>query len=483
MDKYDGITIGDLVSEQFIENLNVINSESINKLYDMKYRTDLTAQSPNVKNTDGTDNSKVYQIIAKPDLTNLSNNADIRNATSFNSIFGEKITAYRKSQLSDRFYFGYEAVEYTDTKVGTGAINLKGNTGFENLLSLETGTTISSSALIQTKRAMRTVATFEYGIDFIAIIKKPTGDGIAEISLKSDDANGLGIKCKKINNEQVFGFFYIKDGVENFVSQSEFNKDKIDGTGASGFNIDISKNNIYRLLAGYSVVAPSLFVMNEQNQWIHVHEFEYPNQNIDTCISTTFLTPTFYVSNGTTAENVEVQISAYNTFNIDGESVDVNNRKFSLGLTGTLDGTGGYIRRPIIGFQNSSTFQGTLMPTEKACKISAILEYLAVTLSGQNKTILFELLMLPITSITNTPTFDKVSVDSILDYTVDATYDYTDAKTIFSTSLQSTSDKIEPQVDRLRLSLNAGNIAVFTITSDTVLDIDWIFSNAWSELF
>lgn len=61
-DRFDGITIGDLVTEQFLNN-GTMNSSSFGITYNLLWRQDLTAQDINVKNSGLNDDSNVYQVI------------------------------------------------------------------------------------------------------------------------------------------------------------------------------------------------------------------------------------------------------------------------------------------------------------------------------------------------------------------------------------------------------------------------------------
>lgn len=62
---YDDLEIGDLVSANYLKNLGVITSKSLEVLYRAKYRSDLTAQDPSVKNTGIDDNSQVFELEAR----------------------------------------------------------------------------------------------------------------------------------------------------------------------------------------------------------------------------------------------------------------------------------------------------------------------------------------------------------------------------------------------------------------------------------
>lgn len=59
----DRIKIGDLLSENYIEEFHRNKSASIGQLYNFKWRTDLTPQSANVRNAGASDASNVYEVI------------------------------------------------------------------------------------------------------------------------------------------------------------------------------------------------------------------------------------------------------------------------------------------------------------------------------------------------------------------------------------------------------------------------------------
>jgi hypothetical protein len=61
IDTFDGITIGDTVSELFLNN-GTFNSEAIGKGYDLKYRSDLVGSQAKY-NVGAEDNSKVFEVV------------------------------------------------------------------------------------------------------------------------------------------------------------------------------------------------------------------------------------------------------------------------------------------------------------------------------------------------------------------------------------------------------------------------------------
>jgi len=209
---------------------------------------------------------------------------------------------------------------------------------------------------------------------------------------------------------------------------------------------------------------------------------EYPNSSEVTHISNTNLPVRAEISNGTQNEIVKVRIGSISAFVSDGSAVEANTRKFSRGISGTLT-SGAFARRNLIAFKNEGTYSGGLLPTTKSHRISAILDFLSITLYGQNKPVLLEILVIPAADLIS-GTFITVDPDSILEISQDALYTLTNAKVIFSDSFKSNiADKIELFTAILQLNLRPGEHAMFALTSDSTLAIDYVFSNAWSELW
>ncbi|MCK4258745.1 MAG: hypothetical protein KAX49_07190 [Halanaerobiales bacterium] len=77
-DKYDGITIGTLATEKYLEETGIMaNSVSISKLYIAKYRSDLAYNDTGVLNvSDDDSNSNVYELV-KPAVFETDANNDL----------------------------------------------------------------------------------------------------------------------------------------------------------------------------------------------------------------------------------------------------------------------------------------------------------------------------------------------------------------------------------------------------------------------
>lgn len=415
-----------------------------------------------------------------------SSNTDKSGISQANSIFGDGITASRIPTGVGQFFYGIDD-RFADPEVtGGGSITITGGTGFENLLTLSSSTTASSTAKTQNTEYLRYVPGYEFGVYFTMAITPPTGDGFVKAGLW-DGENGFWIGYKEDSGQQKFGIAREKDDTEFFVSQENFNIDKLDGAGSSKLNIDTSKGNVFRIRGGYLGYATVLFeILLPSGETIPFHKIEYPNSSDQTHISNTNLPARIKVSNGTTAEDVVVKIGSYCIYTTtDSASVGVNDRNFSLGISNiSLNGTGGYDRRTVISFKNPSTFQGNLMPSAKENRIPALLKFFSLALAGQNKTGLLEIIQID-SSLNLGGTFTpKDSGNSLLSYSTNATYNYDGTEEIlFADTFDTTSDKIDLFLAELKLLLNPAKDAVFVISSTTVQDIDATFSNAWSEQF
>ena len=471
-DRYDGVSVGIIATELWIEK-NAILSFAIGKLYFPKLRIDLDAQDSGVLNGGVEDTSNVYELIST-----MESNVSLKDVLV--STFGDLIVAQRVPNLTAQFHLGLVSGETIVD--GSPQISIAGEVGFENLLEVASTGVAGSSGSLESKNGLRYIPGYEFGVWFTALFTQPTIDGYVKAGLFETD-NGFWIGFKEHEGSIQFGLCRVKNGVEYFTPQSEFNIDKLDGTAESKFTIDTTKGNIFLIRGGYLGFAPIVFSIKLPNGSIQsFHMIEYPNSSEVTHISNTNLPVRAEISNGTQNEIVKVRIGSISAFVSDGSAVEANTRKFSRGISGTL-ASGAFARRNLIAFKNEGTFSGGLLPTPKTHRISAILDFLSITLDGQNKPVLLEILVIPAADLIS-GTFTTVDPDSILEISQDAIYTLTNAKVIFSDSFKSNiADKIELFTTILQLNLRPEEHAMFALTSDSTLTIDYVFSNAWSELW
>lgn len=119
----------------------------------------------------------------------------------------------------------------------------------------------ADTALLQTTERGRYIAghSAQVGIG-VRIPVIPTNGVQAKWGL-FDDNNGFYY----VYDGQGFGVCVLRDGVETRINKAQFNKDKLDGTGPSGINIDLTNGHIFQIVFswyGYGVID---FVISTSN--------------------------------------------------------------------------------------------------------------------------------------------------------------------------------------------------------------------------
>ena len=149
--------------------------------------------------------------------------------------FGEQLTAARHSQMNFKPTWGISALRFTTVTTGAGAA--VGETSGE--FRLQSGTDTSSVASIQTNKRgqYQAGAMGQAGIG-IRIPVAPTGTQYIEWGY-TDFTNGFYFGVDATGNYVA----YVTDGVDTKVYQTNWNVDKLDGTGTSGYTLDQSDGN------------------------------------------------------------------------------------------------------------------------------------------------------------------------------------------------------------------------------------------------
>jgi hypothetical protein len=144
--------------------------------------------------------------------------------------------------------------------------------------------------------------------------------------------------------------------VDTFVSQSDWNRDKADGTGTSGMNLDVTKDNIYWLDVQWLGAGRVRFGTYSNGTRIVLHEYYHSNRFTEALSQTASLPVCFSQKNtGGTASTSEMRswcqaVYTETTFN-KGTLGAPNNASVNSTITGSL---------PV----DTYTYVGTLTPTE-----------------------------------------------------------------------------------------------------------------------
>lgn len=404
-----------------------------------------------------------------------------QNATI--SIFGETVTAARIATNASQFVYGVDTRDAIAEGTGSGSAVVED----DNMLVIRTGTTAGSSFKIETKDPLQYIPGYEANIFFTLVLSRPVeADGYSRGGI-FDDTDGVFLALTADNLRVVRK----RAGVTFETTRENFNMDKLDGTGPSKIDLDLDdmQGNVFSIRYGFLGFAPIVFcIMNAEGTVYPFHKIRYPNTATVTHMANTYLPARIEVYNGAAGtDDVYAKVGSFNMGVINGNQETITNRRFSLGTVGVIaSSAGGHVRTPIIVFRNKATFQGPFLPSARENRIGAILEFLYLLISGQNKELLIELIIIDSSQEVGGATFTDKASTSVLQYSTDAVLDYgtyVGGDVIFSFGLQKTDDTFERELFRYLFNLRPGQDAVFALTSATTLALDYVFTNLWREKF
>lgn len=168
----------------------------------------------------------------------------LRVSVANESQFGEVLTTSRTPIIELNAAYGTSILRDSTSVTGSGAV-----TAGTGVIDLSTGTTASSTAFLSSAEIGRYIPGFsaEGGIGVI-YPSSPTGNQSIDWGLLSPDVND-GFYF----GEDSTGIYtsVLKGGVETKTYQSNWNIDKLDGTGRTGYNLDNSTGTIYQVQFTY----------------------------------------------------------------------------------------------------------------------------------------------------------------------------------------------------------------------------------------
>lgn len=269
----------------------------------------------------------------------------------FDSLENVNIAGANKSPFGDNINVGLTPSFYSDFIYGINEqiIVLEESNGGtvttnNGKLIVQSGTDINGRAVFRSRRPIK----YRQGQGSLI---RFTG-GWVESFPDSEQIIGAGNDTDGVFfgfNGNEFGILHRNKSVDNWINQSSWNRDKCDGTGKSGFNIDTTKGNIFQIkypYLGYGVI--SYYVLDPKTDlWILVHAIEYPNINTET----EFGNPNFYMWAETHNLGNSNNLSMYSgsvAFFVIGERSFVSNSKQAVDFIATIDTT----ETPILQIKN-----------------------------------------------------------------------------------------------------------------------------------
>lgn len=189
------------------------------------------------------------------------------------SAFGEMLTANLTPTIG--WMFNYSIINTDLVTTATSGGNVAANNGKAQITA---NAGVNNWALIQTKRSHRYIPGLGTLVRFSAIFGTAQNNSTQYIGI-GDSNNGFFFGYQGT----VFGILRRRSGndTEGWIPQSEWNGDKLDGTGPSGITLIPTQGNIYSIKyqwLGFGAIA--FYIENPTNgELILAHRIHYANAN------------------------------------------------------------------------------------------------------------------------------------------------------------------------------------------------------------
>lgn len=261
----------------------------------------------------------------------------------FTTIYGTQLIENRIDNISLQFQYGIPPTVTAYTQ-GGGTV-----TTANSVATLSTAASAGSIAQLQTKNTIVYRPGHEayayFTVAFTGSFTATSSQFIGPIDYSDGFAVGF--------NGSTFGITYRSNTINTFIPQSQFNGDKLDGTGPSGFVYTPAFLNVFRI--GYGAAGASIItfqIMNSFGTWITFHTLNFVNNLSIPAITQPFLPITARVENITGTSVLSMKTVSWNG-GIIGSPNNSSFRYFQNTTTNTtINGTNIFI----LTLRNKTTF-------------------------------------------------------------------------------------------------------------------------------
>lgn len=212
------------------------------------------------------------------------------------SLFGDMRVALFTPDIGWSFPYTINTLIINVSTTGSGSA-----TQINGQVALSSGTTANSSAAIQTRENLRFSTGMAIRALFHATFSSGAAGGAQAIGL-GDPSEGLFFGY----NGTQFGVLIRSNGTDQWISQSDWNIDQMDGSGASGLTLDPTMGNIYGIRRLGSEFGTIEFYVSDPmtTELLPVHRVSNANQSDQTLIQAKNLPLRAEVANDTNTSDL-----------------------------------------------------------------------------------------------------------------------------------------------------------------------------------
>lgn len=342
--------------------------------------------------------------------------------------YGQQVVGLRHDYIKCRFEYNNSSSDVAVTTSGTGASS---NSNSQAVASTGAGVGKCTFDTVAHVPYQPSHETYIFGSAVFSTAAANTTQRFGAF----DDNDGFFFGYSGTS----FGVALRKSAADTFIAKSAWNKDKCDGTGTSGFNLDPTKNNQYKISFGWLGIAPISFHIygGESRGWVLAHVIDYTNTQTTPTINSPSQKIRWQVERTSGSGAVTVTVGSVCGGSTQGEHSHAGHRIFAGSSAKTLSAA---TETFIAAYRSASTFQS------KTNKVAISFSFLGVSTDG-TKNVRF--------AIKRNATITGGAWSS-----VDANNSTMEVNTTAASFSGGTSEMVVPMLktDTLALDLGAGRI-------------------------
>ena len=279
------------------------------------------------------------------------------NKQAFNTEFGEMTVGMRIDDVSINFHYGISTEDTKDLSTGTGSISDVGSdAAIQSGAGVGTGW-LSSLDSVRYRAGHELLTMFTHDQTELQI-------GVDVIHGLFDGEDGVAIG----SNDTEIGVWFIENNNENFIPQSDWILDKLDGSGKSGFKLDITKRNLFAITFGYLSIAPMRYYCHIGKQgWVEFHNIILNNEQSEGHLKNPTLTMGCEVRRVSgSGSNVQVKTGSWRAGTVGAEhQVNASDRwktieETRVNISAVNIGTDPDLYQNMFTIRNNASFKGII---------------------------------------------------------------------------------------------------------------------------
>ena len=189
------------------------------------------------------------------------------------SIFGDTIVNRRHAEINALFAYSIPSDKITTELTTTGSAGIS-----NSMALLQTGTAPNGAATIKTKTAIQYVPGHDVEFLFTGAFTSGGATNSSQWIGAFNDNDGFAVGYKDTDFAILYRNFTTGTLVETIIPKTEFNVDRLNGTGPSSINFIPANLNIFKISFGWLGTAPIIFwIMRSDGRWFKFHIIERPN--------------------------------------------------------------------------------------------------------------------------------------------------------------------------------------------------------------